>query len=71
MVARRDRQVGHGLGHFVAHAELAEGFERTARQMGAFFTQVELEIHFGLVEIAEPLMVQVSQRVTVLPSDAI
>jgi hypothetical protein len=70
-MAGSDRQIGHGLGRFVAQPELLEGVESAPRQMGAFLAQIQLEVHFRLVQVAQPLVIGVAHRVAVLPRGAI
>ena len=71
VMAGSDRQIGHGLGGFVAHPELLEGVESPPRQVRAFLAQVQLEVHFRLVQVAQPLVIGVPQRVAVLARGAI
>ena len=63
VVAAGDGQVGQGLGRFVPHTELPEGRQGAARQMGALFAEVQLQVHFGLVEIAQAFAIGVAELV--------
>ncbi len=66
VVGQRDRQVGLRLGRLIAHSQLQECLLRAARQVGALFAQFQLEVHLGLIQIAERLPVGVAEFVAVL-----
>ena len=61
MVGERNGEVGLGLGRLVPHAEREEGFLGALGQGGAFLNEIQLQIHLGLIEIAESQAIGVVQ----------
>lgn len=58
--ACRQGEIREGFGRLVTHPEALEGVQGALRRLRTLIAQVQFQVHFRLIEIAQALVVRVA-----------